>query len=37
MKYAITINQVGIKEAGLLDKTDLVDWCIIDLFKGLVF
>lgn len=30
MKYTITIDQVGVQRAGLADKTDLVDWAIID-------
>ena len=34
MKYTIIINQAGIAEAGLADKTDVVDWSIIDYIKG---
>lgn len=31
MKYTINaINQLGIQQAGLADKTDLVDWVILD-------
>lgn len=30
MKYTILINQKQIYDAGLVDKTDLVDWAIID-------
>ena len=30
MKYSININQAGIADAGLADKTDIVDWAIID-------
>lgn len=30
MKYSININQIGIADAGFADKTDLVDWAIID-------
>lgn len=37
MKYTITINQVGIAKAGLADKTDIVDWAIIDYLKDWFF
>ena len=30
MKYTITINQAGIADAGFADKTDLIDWAIIE-------
>lgn len=30
MKYSININQAGIADAGFADKTDLVDWALID-------
>lgn len=30
MKYSININQAGIADAGFSDKTDLVDWALID-------
>ncbi|MDD3807374.1 MAG: hypothetical protein PHE86_04985 [Candidatus Marinimicrobia bacterium] len=30
MKYGIYINQVGVTDNGLVDKTDMVDWAIID-------
>jgi hypothetical protein len=34
MQYTIIINQYGIAEQGLLNKTDLTDWAIIDhLYK----
>ena len=37
MKYTITLNQVGIAKAGLDQKTDLVDWAIIDYLKEWFF
>jgi len=37
MKYSILINQVGIEKAGLSDKTDLIDWAIIDYLKDWYF
>lgn len=37
MKYTITINQVGIVRAGLADKTDLIDWAIIDYLQAWFF
>ncbi len=30
MKFTITIDQVGVQRAGLADKTDLVDWALLD-------
>jgi len=30
VKYSINVNQVGVAEAGLADKTDLVDWSLLD-------
>jgi hypothetical protein len=37
MKYNIIINQIGIVENGLLKKTDIIDWCIIDYLKDWYF
>jgi len=37
MKYYILINQVGIVEAGLHTKTDMVDWAIIDYLQQWYF
>lgn len=37
MKYSITINQVGIANSGLAEKTDLADWAIIDYLKDWFF
>lgn len=37
MKYSILINQVGIAKAGLLDKTDIIDWAIVDYLKDWFF
>jgi len=37
MKYTFTINQVGICQAGLQSKTDLIDWAIIDYLKDWFF
>ena len=34
MKYSININQAGIADAGFADKTDIVDWAIIDYIFG---
>ena len=34
MKYSININQAGIAEAGFADKTDIIDWAIIDYVFG---
>lgn len=33
MKYTITINQSAVFTNGLINKTDLVDWAIIDYLK----
>lgn len=33
MKYSIVINQVGIVNAGLHTKTDIIDWALIDYIK----
>jgi hypothetical protein len=33
MKYTITINQYAIFKAGLIFKTDVVDWIIVDYLK----
>ena len=33
MKYTITINQSAILINGMINKTDLVDWAIIDYLK----
>jgi hypothetical protein len=33
MKYTITINQSAVFTNGLVNKTDLVDWAIIDYLK----
>jgi hypothetical protein len=33
MKYTITINQSAIFSNGMINKTDLVDWAIIDYLK----
>jgi hypothetical protein len=31
MKYTISaINQAGIEDAGLIEKTDVIDWCLLD-------
>lgn len=30
MRYTLTINQVGVADAGLIDHTDIIDWHIID-------
>jgi len=35
MKYNININQVGVYRAGLLRKTDFVDWALIEFIKDL--
>lgn len=35
MKYAITINQVGVVRAGLLGITDFSDWAIMSYIKDL--
>jgi hypothetical protein len=37
MKYNIIINQRGIIENNLIEKTDLVDWCIIDYLRDWYF
>lgn len=37
MQYTITINQVGIVKAGLLEKTDMIDWAIIDYLREQYF
>jgi len=37
MKYNIIINQRGIVENGLLKKTDIIDWCIIDYLRDWYF
>lgn len=37
MKYSILINQVGIVEAGLHTKTDMIDWAIIDYLQQWYF
>jgi len=37
VKYTILINQVGVVEAGLEGKTDLVDWAIIDYLQQWYF
>jgi hypothetical protein len=33
MKYTITINQSAVFSNGMINKTDLVDWAIIDYLK----
>jgi hypothetical protein len=33
MKYTITINQSAVFSNGMVNKTDLVDWAIIDYLK----
>ena len=34
MKYSININQAGIADAGFADKTDIIDWAIVDYIFG---
>jgi len=36
MKYTITINQSGLVNAGILFKTDWIEWFIIDYLKDFV-
>lgn len=36
MKYTITINQYAVFKAGLVNKTDIIDWVIIDYLKDFV-
>lgn len=37
MQYSIVINQIGIVEAGLHTKTDLIDWAIINYLQHWYF
>ena len=36
MKYTILINLQGIKRYGFLDKTDAIDWILVDYFYSVI-